>query len=615
MAFLLNRYINGNVFNIYAPKPPGQPRHLFFSEYIEGSSYNKALEIYNGTGATVDLAVGGYSILMSFNGGTSTYTINLTGSVADGDVYVVAPTNATDPTILAQADQFQGTSWFNGDDAVVLMKGADVLDVIGQVGFDPGTEWGSDLISTADNTLRRMGTICAGDPDGSNVFDPSFEWDGYNNNTFDGLGAHTALCGPSEPKLNEFSASTTGTDVEWVEVFGSADTDLSAYTVLEIEGDTTGAGVVDEVIAVGATDSAGFYLANLAANALENGTITLLLVKDFTGTFGQDLDTNNDGVFDDTPWSLIADVVAVNDGGSGDFTYGTPSLGPNYDGLSSYAPGGASRYPDGFDTEMPTDWVRNDFELAGIPGYPGTISLGEAYNTPGAPNAIYVPPPEACGDPYTPIYAVQGNGLTSPLEGMEVALEGIVVGDFQNNDQPDSGDLNGFNIQDMTGDGDAATSDGVFIYASSAADILVGDHVRVRGTVSEYYGMTEVTASQVWVCSSGNSVAPTPLSLPVATLDDFESYEGMLVTLPQELVIAEYYNYDRYGEIVLGLPFEGQSRLFTPTSVVEPGDPAIELAYQNSLRRITLDDGFSSQNPAILHRTVSPSASITCSAG
>ncbi|MGC9335129.1 MAG: lamin tail domain-containing protein, partial [Anaerolineae bacterium] len=167
------------------------PTELFFSEYIEGLSYNKALEIYNGTGATVDLAAGGYNIHMSFNGGTSTYTIDLTGSVADGDVYVVVPTNATDPTILAQADQLQGTSWFNGDDAVVLLKGTTILDVIGQIGYDPGSEWGAGLTSTADNTLRRKASIEAGDPDGSNLFDPAIEWDGYATDTFDGLGSHS----------------------------------------------------------------------------------------------------------------------------------------------------------------------------------------------------------------------------------------------------------------------------------------------------------------------------------------------------------------------------------------------------------------------------------------
>ena len=90
----------------------------------------------------------------------------------------VAPTNATSPIILSAADQLQGTSWFNGNDAVVLRKGAVTIDVIGQIGFNPGTEWGTGLVSTADNTLHRMETICAGDPDGSNVFDPRsrMEW-------------------------------------------------------------------------------------------------------------------------------------------------------------------------------------------------------------------------------------------------------------------------------------------------------------------------------------------------------------------------------------------------------------------------------------------------------
>ena len=80
--------------------------------------------------------------------------------------------------------------------------------------------------------------------------------------------------------------------------------------------------------------------------------------------------------------------------------------------------------------------------------------LGEAYNTPGAANAIYVPPPEVCGDPFTRIYSVQGSGAASPLVGSEVAVEGIVVGDFQNNASPDNGNLNGFHIQDPLGDGD-----------------------------------------------------------------------------------------------------------------------------------------------------------------
>jgi uncharacterized protein len=174
------------------------PTDLFFSEYIEGSSNNKALEIYNGTGAQVNLATGGYNVQMYFNGSASAgLTINLTGAVADGDVYVIAQSSAN-ATILAQADQTNGSGWFNGDDAVVLRKGTTIIDVIGQIGFDPGAEWGIGLTSTADNTLRRKNTVCAGDPNGSDVFDPSLEWEGFATDTFGGLGAHTAMCGSAD---------------------------------------------------------------------------------------------------------------------------------------------------------------------------------------------------------------------------------------------------------------------------------------------------------------------------------------------------------------------------------------------------------------------------------
>ena len=572
----------------------GSATELIISEIIEGSSNNKAIEIYNGTGAAVDLATGGYNIQIYFNGSASAgLTINLTGSVANGDVFVLAQA-AANATILAQADQTNGAGWFNGDDAVVLRKGSTNLDVIGQIGFDPGAEWGSGLLSTQDNTLRRMATICAGDPDGSNAFDPSLEWEGFAVDTFDGLGAHVTSCGAAaEPKINEFSASTAGTDVEYVEIFGPANTDLAAYKVLEIEGDSgASAGTVDEVISLGTTDAGGFYLASLPANALENGTLTLLLVKNFTGALNLDLDATNDGAFDTTPWEAIVDAVAVNDGGAGDLTYGVPVLGPNYDGVSSFTPGGASRIPDGFDTESASDWVRNDFDLAGIPGFGGTIGLGEAYNTPGASNQLYVLPPEACGDPTTPIFTVQGSGAASPLAGTDVAIEGVVVGDFQNNAAVDNGNLNGFHVQAPVGDGDAATSDGVFVYAPGSLDVQVGDGVRVRGSVTEFNGMTEITASNLWICSTGNGVAPTAVSLPVASLDNLEAYEGMLVTFPQPLTISEYFNFDRFGEIVLTT-----DRQSTPTAVEEPGAAAVALEATQALARITLDDGRTTQNP------------------
>ena len=173
-----------------------QPGELFISEYIEGSSNNKAIEIYNGTGAAVDLATGGYNIQFFFNGAVAAaFTLNLTGTVAAGDVFVVAHASAS-ASVLAQADVTSSSGFYNGDDVVVLRKGTTVIDAIGQIGIDPGTEWGAGLTSTADNTLRRKSSVCGGDPDGGNVFDPSIDWDGYATDTFDGLGAHTATCVP-----------------------------------------------------------------------------------------------------------------------------------------------------------------------------------------------------------------------------------------------------------------------------------------------------------------------------------------------------------------------------------------------------------------------------------
>ncbi|MCK4489005.1 MAG: hypothetical protein KAU23_02035, partial [Anaerolineales bacterium] len=69
------------------------------------------------------------------------------------------------------------------------------------------------------------------------------------------------------------------------------------------------------------------------------------------------------------------------------------------------------------------------------------------------------PPPSDCGNPYTYIYEVQGSGFASPLDGTLVDVEGIVTGDFQDG-------KSGFTIQDPLGDGDTATSDGIFVYST-----------------------------------------------------------------------------------------------------------------------------------------------------
>ena len=98
-------------------------------------------------------------------------------------------------TISAQCDVFNGgVMGFNGDDAITLECNGSVLDSIGQTGFDPGTEWGTGLTSTADNTLRRTCGITHGDPLAADVFDPAATFRGFATDTFDGIGV--AACAP-----------------------------------------------------------------------------------------------------------------------------------------------------------------------------------------------------------------------------------------------------------------------------------------------------------------------------------------------------------------------------------------------------------------------------------
>ncbi|WP_200210872.1 lamin tail domain-containing protein [Micromonospora coerulea] len=182
--------VTATAIGVAPPAASAASSDLFISEYVEGSSNNKAIELYNGTGAPVDLAAASYQLQLFFNGATTSTNVALSGTVAAGDVFVFAASSAA-PAILAQADQTYGSSLYNGDDAIVLRKGGTVVDSLGQVGVDPGTEWGTGLTSTADNTLRRLPAVTAGDTDPSDAFDPAAQWAGFATDTFDGLGSHS----------------------------------------------------------------------------------------------------------------------------------------------------------------------------------------------------------------------------------------------------------------------------------------------------------------------------------------------------------------------------------------------------------------------------------------
>ena len=157
---------------------------LFISEYMEGSSNNKYIEIYNGTGATVDLSI--YKVNLYGNGSaTATQSLTLTGTLAHGEVYVIANSSAN-ATILAAADTTSAVTFYNGDDAVGLLKNDVVIDVIGVIGTDPGSNWPVNEGFTNEFTLVRAATVT-----GPNAVFTEAEWVVYPQDTVTDIGVHT----------------------------------------------------------------------------------------------------------------------------------------------------------------------------------------------------------------------------------------------------------------------------------------------------------------------------------------------------------------------------------------------------------------------------------------
>jgi uncharacterized protein len=196
----------------------------------------------------------------------------------------------------------------------------------------------------------------------------------------------------------------------------------------------------------------------------------------------------------------------------------------------------------------------------------------------------------------TPIYAIQGSGSSSPLAGQSVTTNGVVT-KLTNN---------GFFMQDASGDGNPATSDGIFVFTSTAPTVSPGQLVRLNANVVEFntgaaanadtlaHTVTELTGvTGLSVLGSGYAVAPVEVVLPETTADELERFEGMLVTLRGPLTVSQNYFQGRYGQVTLS----ANGRLENPTNRHRPGAEAQALNTANLRASILLDDGTSLQNP------------------
>ena len=183
-----------------ALETPDDVTELFFSEYAEGTSSNKYVEIYNGTGSDVDLS--SYSV-QGTNNGTAwgdggERDVTLSGTLASGDVYVIAADEA-DATILAETDlalAYESPVHHNGDDGIALLSNGTIIDAIGVESNDPGSGWDVAGVSeaTMNHTLVRKASVTEGNggdwASSAGTDESNSEWVVLDQDTWDYLGSH-----------------------------------------------------------------------------------------------------------------------------------------------------------------------------------------------------------------------------------------------------------------------------------------------------------------------------------------------------------------------------------------------------------------------------------------
>ena len=166
---------------------------LFISEYIEGSSNNKYLEIYNGTGQSVDLS--GYKLQLFANGASEPNNdIALSGNLAHNSTIVYKNTSAALTLPSGVTATINAALNYNGDDAVALYKisTSAYVDIFGTIGIRPDKgAWTGGGVTTVDKTLVRKPSVYQGITANPTEFDPSVEWIQYGKDDVSHLGSHT----------------------------------------------------------------------------------------------------------------------------------------------------------------------------------------------------------------------------------------------------------------------------------------------------------------------------------------------------------------------------------------------------------------------------------------
>ena len=244
----------------------GNTSGLFFSEYVEGSGFNKALEIANFTGSDVDLST--YSVRRDGNGGgTWDSGVTLSGMLVDGDVFVIVNSDIDAGCFTAANADLQVNNTtpmnFNGNDPIGLFESGVLIDVIGVFGGGTGN-------FAQNETLRRKSTVSGP----NTTFDKAGEWDSFPSNTCDGLGTHNVTLSnpifqdqeisiyPNPTRNGEVFIQLNTDSIEEIEIFS-----LAGQRLFKTEVNAQGSFTIDQ--------PAGLYLLKVRT---DNRTFTKKLV-------------------------------------------------------------------------------------------------------------------------------------------------------------------------------------------------------------------------------------------------------------------------------------------------------------------------------------------------
>lgn len=269
-------------------------------------------------------------------------------------------------------------------------------------------------------------------------------------------------------------------------------------------------------------------------------------------------------------------------------------------------------------------WGSSASDFAGTAPAPGTSNSTsvsrDAAHTNSADNAADftagTPTPTSSGgddpdpdpDPTEPVAAdiagIQGTGAEAALVGQTVITRGVVTASYP------TGGLNGFVIQ-TPGTGGAldlgthTASDAIFVYTPASAPAAIGEYVEVSGPVSEYFGLSEITATAVTVLDE-QVAAPTAATVTWPTTDAArESLESMLIAPQGTFTVSDTYSTNRYGTVGLAA---GDTPLRQPTDVGRPGSAEADaVAADNTARAVILDDGLSTDFLTAANSALTPS--------